>query len=103
RCTQPLCRWVDLHGNDQGAVENPRKTLPPMEAHLLRTVDRLPTGDTDGVFLGLDIQVFFVHSRQLDNGDEVVTLLENIHGWIGARAGSGASKPVAGKTIFRAR
>src|SRR6478609_3775067 len=25
----------------------------PMEAHLLRIVDRLPTGDTDGVFLGL--------------------------------------------------
>jgi hypothetical protein len=58
-----------LHRNDEGAVENPGNALPPMEAHTLRIVYSLPPGDTDGVFLGLDIH----HSRQLDDGDEVIS------------------------------
>jgi hypothetical protein len=40
----------------------------------LRVINRLPAGEADGIFFGLDIEIFLIDTRQLDNGYEVVAL-----------------------------
>src|ERR1700730_15093277 len=91
---------IDLHRNDNGTVEGPGKPFPSMQAYALRVIEALPTGDPDGVFLRLDVQILFVHPRQFNDGDEIVALLEHINGRIASHAGGGTTQPVAGKPVL---
>jgi hypothetical protein len=51
-----------------------------VHAGTLRIIDRLAARDADGIFLLHESQGFFVNTRPLDNGDEVVRLLKDLMG-----------------------
>src|SRR5688572_19230347 len=51
----------------------------------------------DRVVLDLDVQLLAIHARQFDDRHQIVALLKEIDGRIGARAGSRVAKPIAGK------
>ena len=72
-----------------------------MKTYLLGIIDTLSTGDTDRVVLRLNIEILLVHPRQFNDGNQIITLLENIDRRIGTRAGGGVCKPVTRKTIFK--
>jgi hypothetical protein len=51
---------IDLDRHREGAIERSGRPLTPMQAYLLGIREGLLAGDTDGVVLGLDLQVGFV-------------------------------------------
>jgi hypothetical protein len=66
-----------------------------MDTRLLAIGDYLSAADTNGVLLGLDFQIVFVDTWQLDQRDDVVTLLEYVDWWKTADRSGAASHPVA--------
>ena len=68
-----------------------------MDAGVLLVFDLFFAGDTDSVFLGLDVQVAFGYAGQFDDQDEVVPLLEDVDRRIAAPGGGAGTHPVAGE------
>ena len=64
-------------------------------------VDDLLPRDSDGVFLGLNLQFILLDARQLDDGQNLVALLKNVDGWEWALAGSLVLKPLASGAGFK--
>jgi hypothetical protein len=52
-----------------------------MDARLVAIGNRLFTPDANGVLLRLDLQIVLVNTRQFDDRDEVVVLLEDVDWW----------------------
>jgi hypothetical protein len=67
----------------------------------LGIVEDLLPRDSDGIFLGLNLQFILVDARQLDDGQDLVPLLKNVYGWEWALAGSLALKPLASGARFK--
>ena len=86
---------IDLHRHGQGAIERPEQPFAAMQAYLFRISKLLLPGNADGVVLGLDFEVGLVDARQLDYGDQVVPLLEDVDGRERAAAGRGPAQPFA--------
>jgi hypothetical protein len=57
-----------------------------MNTRLLTIGDHFSAADADRVLFGLDLQAVLVNTRQLDNRDEVVALLEDVDWWKAALA-----------------
>jgi len=86
---------VDLHWHRQGAVKRAREAFAPMEANTVRVCERLLSRDSDRPVLDLDFQITLVDTWNLQNGDEIVALLEDIDRRKRARSASSPSQPIA--------
>src|SRR5205814_1755649 len=91
---------IDLDRQRQRPIELAGDAFPAMHAHAVGVVDALPARDADGVGLGLDLQVVLVDARQFHQGQDVVTLLEDVDGRERSATGGHVVKPVARKSCF---
>ena len=91
---------IELNGKRDGAVEVAEYALPAVYA-ALGIVDDLLPGDSDCVFLGLNLQLILLEAGQLHDGQNLVALLKDVDGWEGALAGSLVLKPLASGAGFK--
>jgi hypothetical protein len=70
---------IELDRQGQRAIDSPNTALAPMNA-ALRVICGLLAGYVDGVFFGLDLQIFLIESRQFDDRQDVVALLQDVDG-----------------------
>ena len=69
---------IDLNWHRNRPVKSARYALSPVHAGALFGIDGLIARNPDRVLLSLYFEVLPVNSRQFDDGDEVVPLLENV-------------------------
>src|SRR6202035_2512215 len=70
--------WIERDGKRQGAVERAKCALAPVHTGASGIGDGFLTRDTNGVFLGLDLEAVFVNPGQFDDCQDVVALLEHV-------------------------
>src|SRR5690349_19103170 len=67
---------IDLHRHRERPVERSDEALSPVDTDSIRVGDALLAGNTDGVVLGLNFEVSLVDAGHLENGDQIIALLE---------------------------
>jgi hypothetical protein len=71
---------INLDRQRYGAVKGTEHSLPPMHAGVLVVVHGFLAGETDIVFLCLDLQIALCHTRQFDDGNEIISFLKDVDG-----------------------
>src|SRR5215470_15173854 len=69
-----------------------------MHARRVLEADGLAARQPNGAILCLDLDVVLRHTRQFDQSEEVIALLENVDGWECPHARRGTSQPIAVET-----
>src|SRR5690348_7677203 len=68
-----------------------------MHADVLGVFDRLAPGDPDPIFLRLNGQAVTVRTRQLDDRDQILALLEHVYRRVAPSCRCDVSEPITGK------
>src|SRR5215831_1457310 len=86
---------VQLHRQGDRPVEAAGNALPAMHAGIAAVVDRLLSGNADGISPHLQTEIILAEAWHLDDGHEVVTLPKDVDRRERPNAAGGVFKPIA--------
>jgi hypothetical protein len=87
--------WIEPDRKRQGAIEFANDAFTSMHAHTVGEDDDFLARNTNGVLLGLDLQIVLVDARQLDDGEKILALLKYVDWREGAAAGEASRSSTA--------
>jgi hypothetical protein len=85
----------------QRPIKFPKDALSPVHAEAFGVIDSFFSGNSDGVFFGLDLKFLLIKTRQFNDGQDVVTLLKHVDRRERAATSGLVMQPAAGDAGFK--